>query len=145
MGYYIHRLLGERSLYEGDEIRGGNHSFLRTKQFSDPEVIANENSATLRFHLPSERIEKSEYPRKVDFSLDYRLAEDCVEVRFSFKNLELDRPAHLSFGLHPGFCFHQEGIGGTSLRRISLAAKPWTSLPKAVLCRSSPSSFPAPF
>ena len=103
MGYYIHRLLGERSLYEGDEIRGGNHSFLRTKQFSDPEVIANENSATLRFHLPSERIEKSEYPRKVDFSLDYRLAEDCVEVRFSFKNLELDRPAHLSFGLHPGF------------------------------------------
>jgi galactose mutarotase-like enzyme len=103
MGYYVHRLLGERSLYEGEEIRGGNHSFLRTKQFSDPEVNLSESSATIHFHLPSDRIEKSEYPRKVDFSLDYGLVDDCVEVRFSFKNLESDRPAHLSFGLHPGF------------------------------------------
>jgi galactose mutarotase-like enzyme len=39
----------------------------------------------------------------VDFSLDYRLVDDCLEVQFSFKNLEVDRPAHLSFGLHPGF------------------------------------------
>jgi galactose mutarotase-like enzyme len=103
MGYYIHRLLGERSLYEGEEIRGGNHSFLRTKQFSDPEIILNERSATMRFHLPSNRIEKWEYPRKVDFSLDYRLREDCLDVQFSFANLERERPAHLSFGLHPGF------------------------------------------
>jgi galactose mutarotase-like enzyme len=103
MGYYIHRLLGERSLYEGEEIRGGNHSFLRTKQFSDPEVTLNDSSATLHFHLPSDRIKKSEYPRKVDFSLDYSLTADFLEVRFSFTNLEPDRPAHLSFGLHPGF------------------------------------------
>jgi galactose mutarotase-like enzyme len=103
MGFYIHRLVGERSLYQGEEIRGGNHSFLRTKQFSDPEILLNDHSATMRFHLPSDRIEKSEYPRKVDFSLDYRLVDDCLEVRFSFKNLEKDRPAHLSFGLHPGF------------------------------------------
>lgn len=102
MGYYIHRLFGERSLYEGEEIRGGNHSFLRTKQFSDPEIILN-NHATMRFHLPADRIERSEYPRKVDFWIDYGLAEDHLEVRFSFKNLEVDRPAHLSFGLHPGF------------------------------------------
>src|SRR6266566_1862431 len=84
MGYYIHRLLGERSLYEGEEIRGGNHSFLRTKQFSDPEVILNDRGATVHFHLPSDRIEKSEYPRKVDFSLDYCLTAECLEVRFSF-------------------------------------------------------------
>jgi galactose mutarotase-like enzyme len=103
MGYYIHRLLGERSLYEGEEIRGGNHSFLRTKQFSDPEILLNDRSATMRFHLSSDRIEKSEYPRRVDFWLDYGLAENCLEVRFTFKNLEVDRPAHLSFGLHPGF------------------------------------------
>jgi galactose mutarotase-like enzyme len=103
MGYYIHRLMGGRSLYEGDEIRGGNHSFLRTKQFADPESILNDRSATMRFHLPSDQIEKSEYPRKVDFSLDYRLTDDSLEIRFSFANLEAGRPAHLSFGLHPGF------------------------------------------
>lgn len=102
MGYYIHRLLGERSLYDGEEIRGGNHSFLRAKQFADPEVILQDR-ATMRFHLPANRIEKSEYPRKVDFWLEYSLAADHLEVRFIFKNLEPDRPAHLSFGLHPGF------------------------------------------
>ena len=91
MGYYIHRLLGGRSLYEGEEIRGGNHSFLRTKQFSDPEIVLSDHSAAMQFRLPSDRIEKSEYPRKVDFSLDYRLVEDCLEIRFSFKNLEVDR------------------------------------------------------
>jgi galactose mutarotase-like enzyme len=102
MGYYIHRLLGEHTLYEGEEIRGGNHSFLRTKQFPDPEIILN-GRATLQFHLSADRIEKWEYPRRVEFWLDYTLAEDHLEVRFTFKNLEGDRPAHLSFGLHPGF------------------------------------------
>src|SRR5438045_9510646 len=29
MGYYLHRIKDERSLYRGHEIRGGTHSFLR--------------------------------------------------------------------------------------------------------------------
>ena len=50
MGYFLHRIKGERTLYEGDEIRGGNHSFLRHKRFADPEV----NSATgVRLVIPS--------------------------------------------------------------------------------------------
>jgi galactose mutarotase-like enzyme len=102
MGFYIHRLLGERALYEGEEIRGGNHSFLRAKKFADPEIFLGDK-ATMRFHLPADQIEKSEYPRSVDFQLEYILTEDRLEVRFTFKNLETIRPAHLSFGLHPGF------------------------------------------
>ena len=35
MGYFLHRLKDERSLYRGKEIRGGTHSFLRHKLFSD--------------------------------------------------------------------------------------------------------------
>src|SRR3954468_22804171 len=31
MGYFLHRLKNERTLYRGKEIRGGTHSFLRTK------------------------------------------------------------------------------------------------------------------
>jgi galactose mutarotase-like enzyme len=102
MGFFIHRLLGERSVYQGEEIRGGNHSFLRAKRFSDPEVLL-QDQATLRFRLPADQIAKSEYPRKVDFELDYVLARDHLEVGFGFENRETDRPAHLSFGLHPGF------------------------------------------
>src|ERR1051326_2204749 len=31
MGYYLHRIKDERTLYRGHEIRGGTHSFLRGK------------------------------------------------------------------------------------------------------------------
>src|SRR5438105_2973648 len=31
MGYYLHRIKNERSVYRGQEIRGGTHSFLREK------------------------------------------------------------------------------------------------------------------
>ncbi len=31
MGYYLHRLKDGKSLYRGREIRGGTHSFLRSK------------------------------------------------------------------------------------------------------------------
>ncbi len=34
MGYYLHRIKNERTLYRGREIRGGNHSFLRSKRGS---------------------------------------------------------------------------------------------------------------
>ena len=31
MGYFLHRIKNERSLYRGQEIRGGTHSFLRAQ------------------------------------------------------------------------------------------------------------------
>ena len=31
MGYYLHRIKDERTIYRGQEIRGGTHSFLRGK------------------------------------------------------------------------------------------------------------------
>src|SRR6059036_173051 len=33
MGYYLHRLKVGRSLYRGREIKGGTHSFLRSKMW----------------------------------------------------------------------------------------------------------------
>lgn len=103
MGYFIHRLVGERTLYEGEEIRGGNHSFIRTKVFAAPEVLIAEKAATLRYRLPAEAIDKKEYPRKVAFQLSYVLSGQDLDVIFSFTNQEQSRPAHVSFGLHPGF------------------------------------------
>ena len=102
MGYFLHRIKGERTLYEGDEIRGGNHGFLRHKKFADPEIVLGER-ATLSYSLPADEILAVEYPRKVSFRITYTLERDTLEVTFSFHNEELERPSHVSFGLHPGF------------------------------------------
>jgi galactose mutarotase-like enzyme len=102
MGYFLHRIKGEKTFYEGDEIRGGNHSFLRHKKFADPEIVLAERG-TLSYSLPASQILPLEYPRKVSFRIDYTLDHDTVEVTFNFHNEETERPSHVSFGLHPGF------------------------------------------
>jgi galactose mutarotase-like enzyme len=102
MGYFLHRLKGERTFYEGDEIRGGNHSFLRHKKFADPEVSLGDRG-TLCYSLSVNQIERTEYPRAVSFRIGYALQGDMVEVTFAFQNEETQRQSHVSFGLHPGF------------------------------------------
>ncbi|MBV9672990.1 MAG: hypothetical protein JO076_09240, partial [Verrucomicrobia bacterium] len=87
MGYYLHRLKGERTLYAGDEIRGGNHSFLRHKRFPDPEVKIADR-ATLTYFLTADSIQPFEYPRRVSFKIDYTLIDNSVEVTFHFQNEE---------------------------------------------------------
>jgi galactose mutarotase-like enzyme len=102
MGYFLHRIKGEKTLYEGDEIRGGNHGFLRHKTFADPKIELADR-ATLSYSLPADQILSVEYPRKVSFRIDYTLHRDTVEVTFIFHNEERERQSHVSFGLHPGF------------------------------------------
>ncbi len=46
MGYFIHRLKDEHSLYRGKVIRGGTHSFLRHKDFAAPAVDTMRGSLT---------------------------------------------------------------------------------------------------
>jgi galactose mutarotase-like enzyme len=55
MGYFLHRIKGEKTSYEGDEIRGGNHGLLRHKRLADPEVILAEQG-TLSYSLPTNQI-----------------------------------------------------------------------------------------
>src|SRR6202030_3994857 len=97
MGYFLHRIKGERTFYEGDEIRGGNHGFLRHKRFADPEVALGEQT-TLSYSLPAVQIQPFEYPRKLSFRITYTLHRDTVEVTFIFHNEEMERPSHVSFG-----------------------------------------------
>src|SRR6185436_12944706 len=42
MGYFLHRLKNERSLYRGGEIRGATHSFLRGKVWHRVETERND-------------------------------------------------------------------------------------------------------
>ncbi|MBA3963401.1 MAG: hypothetical protein H0X40_16070 [Chthoniobacterales bacterium] len=103
MGYFLHRLKDERSLYRGREIRGGTHSFLRHKLFTDVAADLGAEESALTYRISPNEIESSEYPLQVSLALSYTLRGGEVAVRFRFHDHEPQLTAHLEFGLHPGF------------------------------------------
>ena len=100
MGYYLHRIKNERSLYRGQEIRGGTHSFLRGKIWH--RVESNRDNE-LVYRITPDDFSATEYPLKVSLDLTYRIEDERIAVRFRFKNDEPELTAHVGFGLHPGF------------------------------------------
>jgi galactose mutarotase-like enzyme len=100
MGYYLHRIKDERSLYRGQEIRGGTHSFLRGKIWHRAESNGDNE---LVYRITPEDFSATEYPLKVSLDLTYRIEGGRVLVSFRFKNDEPELTAHVGFGLHPGF------------------------------------------
>lgn len=103
MGYYLHRLKNEHSFYHGQEIRGGTHSFLRHKTFTDVTANLGTGEGALTYRISPNEFEASEYPLKVSLALTYTLRGGDLEVGFRFHNEEPELTAHLEFGLHPGF------------------------------------------
>lgn len=99
MGYFLHRLWKEQSVYRGTVIKGGNHGFLRHFVFDPPEV----RGAALVYRVPADRVPPEAYPLKVSLELSYSLSADGVRVEFFFTNEEPELEAHVSFGIHPGF------------------------------------------
>jgi galactose mutarotase-like enzyme len=122
MGYYLHRIKDERTLYRGKEIRGGTHSFLRSKVWHRVESD-RENEFTYR--ITPEDFSPTEYPLKVSLDLTYRIEPARLSVLFKFKNDEPELSAHVGFGLHPGFAatsfdsFHFEMPAGHYRRHFS--------------------------
>jgi galactose mutarotase-like enzyme len=103
MGYFLHRLKDEHSLYRGREIRGGTHSFLRHKLFTDVSAdLGAGESGSLTYRISPNEIAPEEYPLKVSLALTYSLYGEELAVRFHFQNHEPELAAHLEFGLHPG-------------------------------------------
>jgi galactose mutarotase-like enzyme len=86
MGYFVHRLKDEHSVYRGHPIRGGTHSFLRHKDFGAPAV----ETGAITYSIGPGEIEPEE-------------GNPELLVTFEFENLEPELSAHVSFGLHPGF------------------------------------------
>jgi galactose mutarotase-like enzyme len=122
MGYFLHRIKDERTLYRGQEIRGGTHSFLRGKVWHRVEPD-RENELTYR--ITPEDFSSTEYPLKVSLDLTYRIEGAGLSVLFKFKNNEPELTAHVGFGLHPGFAatsfdsFHFEMPAGLYRRHFS--------------------------
>ena len=103
MGYYLHRIVDERSFYRGQEIRGGTHSFLRHKTFPPPEVQTAAGAGALIYTMAPGAYTPSEYPFAVQLRLRYSLeAGGALRVGFHFENQEPGLTTHVSFGLHPG-------------------------------------------
>ncbi len=101
MGYFLHRLWEEKSLYRGRLLSGGTHGFVRHFLFDPPKFDPEKQSLT--FSVPSDKIPPGAYPLKVRLDLTYRLEKNAgLEVEFAFTN-EDPLEAHVSFGMHPGF------------------------------------------
>src|SRR4051812_15730650 len=100
MGYFLHRIKDERSLYRGHEIRGGTHSFLRGKIWHRAESNRDDE---LIYRITPEDFSATEYPLKVSLELVYRIEDERILVTFRFTNHEPELTAHVGFGLHPGF------------------------------------------
>jgi len=99
MGYFIHRLWEEQSIYRGKILRGGIHGFLRHFAFDEPA----RRDDGLVYRVPADRVPPDAYPLRVSLELSYRIVNGAVRVEFAFTNEEPDLEAHVSFGLHPGF------------------------------------------
>ena len=101
IGYFLHRLKDGRSVYRGQPIEGGTHSFLRGKEWRHDAVAADEGKLTYR--IDRRDFTPTEYPLDVSLALSYRLEGEGVRVSFQFRNHEPELTAHVGFGLHPGF------------------------------------------
>ena len=100
MGYYLHRIKNERTLYRGQEIRGGTHSFLRGKVW---HFVESKRENELIYRITPEDFSSVEYPLQVSLDLTYRMEGPRISISFKFKNDEPELTAHVGFGLHPGF------------------------------------------
>jgi galactose mutarotase-like enzyme len=122
MGYYLHRIKDERTLYRGQEIRGGTHSFLRGKTW---HRVKSDRDNELTYRITPEDFSATEYPLRVSLDLTYRIEGERVSVLFRFRNDEPELTAHVGFGLHPGFAansfesFHFEMPAGLYRRHFS--------------------------
>jgi len=122
MGYFLHRIKDERTLYRGKEMRGGTHSFLRGKVW---HRLESERENELTYRITPDDFSPTEYPLKVSLDLAYRIEGSRLSVLFKFTNDEPDLTAHVGFGLHPGFgatsfdSFHFEMPAGLYRRHFS--------------------------
>jgi len=114
MGYFVHRLWRQESVYEGHPIKGGNHGFVRNHAFPPPKI--DTEKGTMTYHVDPAGIPVDAYPYKVAMTLTYGLVQGSMRMYFEFENHE-EHPAALSFGWHPGFA-----VGSLESARVLLPA-----------------------
>jgi galactose mutarotase-like enzyme len=114
MGYFVHRLWKQESVYDGHVIRGGNHGFIRSFAFKAPEVDLTAGMIT--YSVEPADIPSDAYPYNVAMRLAYSLEDGAMKMSFTFENRE-GHPVCLGFGWHPGFA-----VGDLESARLLLPA-----------------------
>jgi galactose mutarotase-like enzyme len=112
MGYFVHRLWKQESVYEGHVIKGGNHGFLRSFSFDAP--VFDPEAGSVTYSVEPEKIPAEAYPYRVAFKLTYAVAGGALRMTFAFENRE-NHEVSLGFGWHPGF-----GVGDLASARMLL-------------------------
>jgi galactose mutarotase-like enzyme len=87
MGYFLHRIKNERSLYRGKEIRGGTHSFLRGKVWHSVE---SDHDNELIYRITPEDFSPTEYPLRVSLDLTYRIEACAFSSRSNSRTTNLN-------------------------------------------------------
>jgi len=100
MGYFVHRLWKQESVYDGHVLKGVNHGFIRSFAFEAPEVDLA--AGTITYSVAPERIPAEAYPYRVALRLTYAVSGGVFRMTFAFENQE-DHEVALGFGWHPGF------------------------------------------
>src|SRR6266571_4014387 len=77
--------------------------FLRSKTWHFVGSTIEGSGATLKYRITPQDFSPTEYPLKVSVDLTYTIDLNKVSVLFEFWNDEPELPAHIAFGLHPGF------------------------------------------
>ncbi len=114
MGYFVHRLWKQESVYEGHVIKGGNHGFLRSHSFAAPQVDLE--SGTITYRVEPAEIPAEAYPYKVAMRLTYSVSGGKMTMTFDFENRE-SHPVVLGFGWHPGLA-----VGSLESARLLMPA-----------------------
>src|ERR1700694_2173560 len=66
MGYYLHRIKNERTLYRRQEICRGTHSFLRGKMW---HLVKSDRNDELTYRIPPADFSPTEYPLRLSLDL----------------------------------------------------------------------------
>ena len=87
MGYFLHRIKNERSLYRGRKFAAERTVFCAAKLFTDVSAdLGDGEDASLTYRITPNEIAPTEYPLKVSLALTYTLRGERAGRRFPFQN-----------------------------------------------------------
>lgn len=87
------------SFYEGKAYHMGQHGFARDSVFS----LVSQTEDTLVFSMTENEATLEKYPFAFELIITYRLIGRSIEVVWTVKSREENRPIYFSIGAHPAF------------------------------------------
>jgi galactose mutarotase-like enzyme len=116
--------------WPGHATRSGNHGFTRYSDFS----LVRQTADQIDLRLVDSEATRAEYPFTFELLVQTRLVERSVEIVYTITNTG-DQIMPFSFGLHPAFATHHNGVSGSIHLRFS---SPEPDMERSVIDRKDP-------